>query len=119
MPRSKKTRFIRHRPPVSMFKPAGVPARGLGRCVLPLDEYEALRLADYEGLSHEQVAERLGVSRPTVSRMLSRARSTVARALVEGRALAIEGGPVAFAPPFRGGRRRRRGRGQGCRRGGR
>lgn len=78
--------------------------------MLPLDEYEGLRLADYEGLSQEQVAQRLGVSRPTVSRMLSRARATVARALVEGRALAIEGGPVAFAPPFPRGRRRGRGR---------
>lgn len=115
MPRNKKTRFIRHRPPASLFKPAGVPARELERCTLELDEYEALRLADYEGLSQQEVAERLGVSRPTVSRILSQARATVARAMVEGRALVIEGGPVDYRPPFRGGGRRRRRRGRGWR----
>jgi predicted DNA-binding protein (UPF0251 family) len=90
-----------------VFKPAGVPARGLERCVLPLDQYEAIRLADHEGLNQEEVAERLGVSRPTVSRMLAEAHHTVGEALVEGRALLIEGGPVSFAPPFGRGRRRR------------
>lgn len=80
--------------------------------MLPLDQYEAVRLADYEGLSQEAVAERLGVSRPTVSRILGAGRSAIARALVEGRALVIEGGPVSFAPPFRPGRRRRRRRGR-------
>ncbi len=114
MPRNKKTRSIRHRPPASVFKPAGVPARDLGRCVLPLDGYEALRLADYRGMSQAEVAERLGVSRPTVSRILAEARRIVAQAMVEGRALVIEGGPVSFTPPQGPGRhRRRRRRGRG------
>ncbi|MFW6189452.1 MAG: DUF134 domain-containing protein [Planctomycetota bacterium] len=113
MPRNKKQRMIAHRPPVLLFKPAGVPARDLEREVLALDEYEALRLADNEGLSQEQVAERLGVSRPTVTRILRDARATVARVLVNGRALAIEGGPVAFTPGRGRRRRARRGRGRG------
>lgn len=120
MPRGKKPRFIGHRPPVTVFKPAGVPARGLTWQTLPLDEYEALRLADHEGLDQAQVAERLGVSRPTVSRILEKARYTVAKALVEGGALAIEGGPVVFAPPSAGpggGGRGRHGRGWGGGRG--
>ena len=117
MPRSKIPRWIRSHPPVSVFKPAGVPTRELPRATLRLDEYEALRLADYEGLTQEEVAERLGVSRPTVSRILDSARRTVAMSLVEGRAIFIEGGPVQFAPPWRGppgrrgGWRHRRGRG--------
>jgi len=98
MGRNKIPRLIAHRPPVTVFKPAGVPARTLQWLRLALDEYEALRLADYEGLSQEEVAERLGVSRPTVSRILEDARRTVMQALVEGQALAIEGGPVHFAP---------------------
>ena len=115
MPRSKKMRFIGHRPPVSMFKPAGVPVNALRQQALRLDEYEALRLADYEGLSQEQVAARLGVSRPTVSRILQSARRTVAGMLVEGHALVIQGGPVMFEPgPGRG---RGRGRGPGAGRG--
>jgi predicted DNA-binding protein (UPF0251 family) len=103
-----------------VFKPAGVPAHGLVWQRLALDEYEALRLADYEGLDQAGVAERLGVSRPTVSRILEAARRTVAKALVEGGALAIEGGPVVFAPPPGGpgaGRRGRHGRGWGGGRG--
>lgn len=118
MPRKKKRRQVQQLPPASLFKPAGVPARGLGSAVLSLDEYEALRLADYEGLKQEDVAERLGVSRPTVSRILASARRTVATAFVEGRTLVIEGGSVQFGatPGGRGkarGRsgRRRRGRG--------
>jgi len=98
MGRWKKTRLIAHSPPVSVFKPAEVRARDLQWLRLGLDEYEALRLADLEGLSQEEVAGRLGVSRPTVSRILEGARRTIARALVEGQALAIEGGPVTFAP---------------------
>jgi predicted DNA-binding protein (UPF0251 family) len=112
MPRRRKTCFIAHRPPAAVFKPAGVPARALNMLALPLDEYEAVRLADYEGLNQEEVAARLGVSRPTVSRILERARHTIARAFVEGHALTIEGGPVAFAPGFGPGRWRG-GRGPG------
>ncbi len=99
MPRSKKPRTIAHRPPVAVFKPAGVPARQLVWITVRLDEYEALRLADGEGLEQEEVAQRLGVSRPTVSRILESARRKVAEALSQGHALAIEGGPVRFAPP--------------------
>jgi predicted DNA-binding protein (UPF0251 family) len=110
MGRNKKRRRIQGPPPVAAFKPAGVPARELPGAVLGLDEYEALRLADYEGLKQEEVAERLGVSRPTVSRILERGRRVVAAALVEGRALRIEGGSVSYARP--GTRRRGRGRGR-------
>lgn len=109
MPRAKKPRFVEHRPPAAVFKPAGVRACDLEWVYLGLDEYEALRLADYEGLDQEQVAGRLGVSRPTVSRILERARHAVARAFVEGLALAIEGGPVRFVAARGRGRRRRRG----------
>ena len=98
MGRNKKPRMVAHTPPVTVFKPAGVPARTLQWLRLTLDEYEALRLADYEGLSQEEAAERLGVSRPTVSRILEGARRTVATALVHGQALAIEGGPVRWRP---------------------
>jgi len=107
VPRGKKPRFIAHRPPVTVFKPAGVPARMLRSALLRLDEYEAIRLADYLGLSQEEVAGRLGVSRPTVSRILEQARRTVASALVEGTAIVIEGGPVVFGPPPGPGRWRR------------
>lgn len=61
---------------------------------LRVDELEALRLADLEGLYQEAAAERMGVSRPTFSRILARARSIVARSLIEERLLVIGDGPV-------------------------
>ncbi|MFP4176580.1 MAG: DUF134 domain-containing protein [Planctomycetota bacterium] len=109
MPRNKTQRWIDGRPPCGLFKPAGQPARQQKPVVLELDGYEALRLADYEGLQQSEVAERLGVSRPTVTRILREARGAVATALSEGRPLAIEGGSIRM----RGGQRRRHGHGHG------
>ena len=100
------------------FKPIGRPVGGLEIEELRLDEFEALRLADLEGLYQEAAAERMGVSRPTFARILARARSAVARALIEERVLVVAEGPVMAAsdepfpcPVHDGGRRR----GQGCR----
>jgi len=100
------------------FKPIGRPIGTLEVEELRLDELEALRLADLEGLYQEAAAERMGVSRPTFARILARARSVVARALVEERVLVVSEGPVAAGPQLplpcpvhEGGRRR----GRGCR----
>jgi predicted DNA-binding protein (UPF0251 family) len=68
--------------------------RELEEVVLALDEFEALRLADLEGLYQEQAAERMNVSRPTFGRILEAAHRKLADALVHGKALRIEGGPV-------------------------
>jgi predicted DNA-binding protein (UPF0251 family) len=61
---------------------------------ITLDEFEALRLADLEGLYQEQAAAQMGVSRPTFSRIVDAARRKVADALVHGKVLRIEGGAV-------------------------
>jgi predicted DNA-binding protein (UPF0251 family) len=71
-----------------------VPLQRLGVVTLPLDGMEALRLADLEGMTHEQAAERMGISRATFGRVVERARRVVAQALVEGLAVKIEGGAV-------------------------
>ena len=100
------------------FKPIGNRPSTLEIEELRLDELEALRLADLEGLYQEAAAERMGVSRPTFARILARARSAVARALVEERMLVVGEGPVVatsdqpFPCPVHDGGRRR---GQGCR----
>jgi predicted DNA-binding protein (UPF0251 family) len=77
-----------------VFRPAGIPAREIGEIVMTLDEFEAVRLADLEGLYQEQAAARMGVSRSTFSRIVDAAHRKVAGAIVHGRALKIEGGPV-------------------------
>jgi predicted DNA-binding protein (UPF0251 family)/predicted Fe-Mo cluster-binding NifX family protein len=79
-------------PTVPVFKPAGIPARDLEEVALTLDEFETIRLADYEGLYQEAAALRMGVSRQTFGRIVEAARKKVADALVNGKALRIEGG---------------------------
>ena len=91
MPRPPKPRTVCHSPDVCYFKPRGVPLCNLEEVVLGLDETEALRLADLEGHSQQEVSEQMGVSRATVGRMLESAHKKVAEALVRGKALRIDG----------------------------
>ena len=90
-------RRVQGTPPAGVFKPVGVPLRDLVRAVLTLDEFEALRLADFEGLYQEEAADRMGVSRPTFGRVVESARRKVADALVNAKALVIAGGTVELA----------------------
>jgi len=83
-------------PGVVFFKPAGIPLRELGERVLPLDEFEALRLADVEGMLQIDAARLMGISRQTFSRILGRARKTVATCISQGIAIRIDGGVVHF-----------------------
>lgn len=99
MPRPFCPRRISGRPAAALFKPVGVPLRALEEVVLTLDEFEALRLADLEGLYQEQAAARMNVSRPTFSRVLDAAHRKLADALVHGKAMRFEGGPVELAKP--------------------
>jgi uncharacterized protein len=85
-------------PRVTLFKPAGVPARELQQLQLAVDELEAIRLVDLEGLSHEQAAAAMGVSRQTVGRVLERGRAKVAEALVGGKAILVGGGQYRVEP---------------------
>ncbi len=94
MPRPKRCRRIAGPPGCVVFKPAGVPASTLSEVVLELDELEAIRLADLEGLYQEQAAEQMNVSRQTFGRIVAAARKKVAQVLVEGQSLRIEGGSV-------------------------
>jgi uncharacterized protein len=87
-------RRIAGRPGASVFKPVGVPLRELEEIVMTLDEFEAMRLADLDGLYQEPAAEQMSISRPTFSRIIESARRKMADALVHGKALRIEGGPV-------------------------
>ena len=112
MARPPRQRTVTCRPVVTVYKPAGIPARELHWVNLTLDEFEAIRLIDGEGLDQETVAERMGVSRPTVTRILGSGRSKIARVLADGQALVIEGGPVV-CPPSAGGQGRGGGFGGG------
>jgi len=96
MPRPPCPRRVAAPPRCPYFKPAGVPMSRLQEVALSVDELEALRLADLEGLYQDEAAAQMEVSRPTFARIVEAARRKVAEALVHGRALRIGGGPVAF-----------------------
>jgi predicted DNA-binding protein (UPF0251 family) len=64
---------------------------------MSLDEFEAMRLADLDGLYQEPAAKQMNVSRTTFSRIIDSAHRKVADALVHGKSLRIEGGPVQVA----------------------
>jgi len=83
-------------PGFSLFKPAGIPSSRLEWVSLTLDEVEAIRLTDLEGLYQEVAAERMQVSRRTFGRILESAHRKIAQALVQGKALKIEGGNIAM-----------------------
>lgn len=118
MPRPFKCRKIGWTPLHDYFKPRGIPLSELEEVALRLDEIEAMRLADIEGLYHEEAALKMDVSRQTFDRILAGAHKTVADALISGKAIRIEGGNVVSvheqARPWAGGEGRGRGR---CRRG--
>ena len=99
MPRSPKCRRIAYLPGVTYFKPAGVPMRVLEEVQLGMEEAEAVRLKDLEGLDQEAAAAKMNVSRPTFQRVLAAARRKVADALLNGKGIRITGGnfEVAFA----------------------
>lgn len=90
MSRPKKCRCVHCKPGANYFKPRGIPIVELEEIALKLDELEALRLADYEGLYHEDAARRMDISRATFGRILDEARHKVAGAIINGSALKIE-----------------------------
>ena len=94
MPRPTCCRLVANAPVCIFFKPRGVPLCELEVVTLSLDELEALRLADLEGLYQEEAAMKMKVSRPTFARIIESARRKAAEALVKGKALKLEGGNV-------------------------
>jgi len=90
--RPKKTRWVKCLPGERCFKPVCKPLDKLKSMYLTLDEFEAVRLADLEGLKQADAAKRLKISRPTFSRIVSSARNKIADGLVNIKAIRIEGG---------------------------
>ncbi len=84
-------------PESNYFKPRGIPLSMLEEVNLTVDELEAMRLADLDGLYQEQAAEKMKVSRQTFGRIIESAHKKVAEALVKGKALKIEGGEFEMA----------------------
>jgi predicted DNA-binding protein (UPF0251 family) len=97
MGRPTKWRRVSFIPEATFFTPVGVLPRSLREVRLSVEEAEAIRLRDLEGLEQEECALRMRVSRPTFHRVLEDARKKVADAVLNGKALRIEGGKFELA----------------------
>jgi len=97
-PRIKIIRKVSDPPVVKGFNPYGLELgnQKLEPINLFYEEYEAIRLSDYDMLNHYQASVMTGVSRPTFTRIYASALQKIAKAFVEGRQISIEGGKVYF-----------------------
>jgi len=91
-------RRVNCEPDFNYFKPRGVPLARLEHVNLAVEEFEAIRLNDFQGLEQTVAAEKMQISQPTFHRTLESARKKVADALVNGKAIKIEGGNYSAAP---------------------
>lgn len=89
MPRPCKHRRIRCRPEVRYFKPRGIPMHQLEEIVIEKDELEAVKLADFDALKHEEGAEKMNISRATFGRILEKGRKKIAESIIKGKAIRI------------------------------
>ena len=87
MPRRKRLRKVVEPPSFKGYRPYGCQNRSTGEVELLYEEYEALKLADYDLMNHQDACELMGVSRPTFARIYESARRKIATALVETKAI--------------------------------
>jgi predicted DNA-binding protein (UPF0251 family) len=81
---------------MSGFKPFGMPAGKTEILSLKFEEYESIRLVNYEGLPQKDAAMQMNVSRPTFTRIYNKALKLIAKSFVEGKAIEIQGGSFKF-----------------------
>lgn len=89
--RPRKYRIVKLDPKISQFSPRGKPGRP-DEVELKMDEFEALRLADYQDLSQKEAAKSMHVSQQTFSRILRKAHRLIAKGITTGSAIRIQGG---------------------------
>ena len=94
MARPCKCRRVCGNPQADYFKPRGIPIWELEEVALTVDEFEAIRLADLEGLYQEDAAKKMNISRQTFGNIIESARKKVADTIVNAKALKIKGGVV-------------------------
>jgi predicted DNA-binding protein (UPF0251 family) len=92
MARPHKSRKISNPPKMKGFKPYGMPMCKIEPVILKLEEYESIKLVNYDRLPQDQAAIQMNVSRPTFTRIYNSALELIAKAFIEGKAIEIEGG---------------------------
>jgi uncharacterized protein len=96
MARPEKRRRLCDPPKMMGFKPFGIKSCEKEPVILKYEEFDSIRLINYEGYSQDDAALHMNVSRPTFTRIYNRALKGIARSFVEGRFIEIEGGQYMF-----------------------
>ncbi|HAN76567.1 MAG TPA: hypothetical protein DCQ31_01730 [Bacteroidales bacterium] len=97
MPRPQKSRKVCNPPKMQGFKPFGIVVCDTEMIIMQYDEYETIKLVNYDNLSQDDAAERMEISRPTLTRIYNSALFKIAQAFVEGKSIIIQGGNFEFA----------------------
>jgi uncharacterized protein len=96
MARPVKNRVIYNPPKMYGFKPFGMALCDADPIVMHYDEYESIRLVNYDNLSQDEAADLMKVSRPTLTRIYNKALQKIAKAFTEGKTIFIKGGNIKF-----------------------
>jgi len=99
--RPKKVRYVQKMPKITVFSPRGKPGRP-DEVELTVDQFEAIKLTDFQGLDQVQGALAMGISRPSFGRILREGRAIVADGLVNGKIIKIHIGDVQVGIRSRG-----------------
>lgn len=92
MPRPLKKRNVCALPNTSEFGPCNKSFDEETFIIMTVDEYETIRLIDYEGMNQEECSAQMHVARTTAQRIYNNARKKLAESLIEGRPFRIDGG---------------------------
>jgi predicted DNA-binding protein (UPF0251 family) len=90
--RNKRERLVNRAPDFEGFKPFGTQRKTSKEVLLCFEEYEAIRLCDYDNLKQEEAALQMNVSRPTFTRIYASARQKIAQAMVEASVIRFDSG---------------------------
>ena len=96
MPRRRRLRKVVAPPNFKGFKPYGGKNMNPQKVELLYEEYEAIKLADYDLMNHQEACVLMGVSRPTFARIYESARRKIAQALVGSMEIVAEYGNAYF-----------------------
>lgn len=111
MPRPRKQKRVFRMPERSLYGPLDGTKKNFEITML-VEEYETIRLIDFENLNQEECAKAMNVARATVQRLYETARKKLAESLITGCVLRIDGGDFEINSEFE--MLRGRGRGRGC-----
>ena len=90
MGRPKKRRFVAINPEITYYKPRGVPLSALKKVILTIDELEAIRLKNLQGLTQRKAAKKMKISTSTFQRIINSSHQKIAIALLTGQAIIIQ-----------------------------